>query len=71
MKRMLTENGLEIIRYDAESVYIFDETLIRNRLPWLQSLPIHYDSLSKIMKFLNSRPFKIFGQRMGYLARKP
>jgi len=71
MKRMLTINGLQIVRYDAESVYIVDETLIKNRLPWLQGLPIHYRSLSTFMKFLNSKPFKLFGQRMGYLARKP
>ncbi len=72
LRKMLTENGLEIVKYDAESVYLVEKALIKNRLPWIKWMfpSFTFYPLHLILKFLNGKPFKIFGMRMGFAARK-
>ena len=72
LKNMLTSNGLEIEKFDAESVYVIDKRLVISRFPVLRFLPLYiFKPLSFILKLFNSMPaLKIFGMRMGYKARK-
>lgn len=71
LKKMMEKNGLEIISYDAESLYLIDKVLIETRFPWIKGIPFSFFyPLHILLKFLNARPFKMFGMRMGFKAKK-
>ncbi|NJD54189.1 MAG: class I SAM-dependent methyltransferase [Candidatus Methanoperedens sp.] len=71
LKEMMVKNGLEVVSYDAESVYLVDKALIETRFPWLKTIPLFFFyPLHILLKFLNAKPFKIFGMRMGFKAKK-
>lgn len=73
LKNMLTSNGLEIEKFDSESVYVIDKRLVISRFPVLRFLPLSvFKPISFMLKLFNSiSALKIFGMRMGYKARKP
>jgi len=73
LRKMLSSNGLEIEKFDAESVYVIDKRLVMSRFPSLDFLPISaFKPLSVVLRIFNSISFlKIFGMRMGFRARKP
>ncbi|MFH1149451.1 MAG: class I SAM-dependent methyltransferase [Actinomycetota bacterium] len=73
LKRMLISSGLDIERFDAESLYTIDERLVRTRFPWLKSVPMSFfKPLSLLLRrFNSSRRLKFLGMRIGYRARKP